>query len=82
MHVVVEDQIATGYGPSKRAMARLQQEGLSRHEALHAIGSVVADLYFESTRNPQANEPDELQSRMNDAIERLSAAQWKNRYGS
>ena len=82
MHAVVENQIATGYGPSKRAIVRLQEEGLSRHEALHAIGTVVAELYFEATKSLPNGESGELQLRMKSAIEDLSAKQWKNKYGS
>lgn len=81
MHAVVENQLAIGFGPGRRAMARLQAEGLSRHEALHAIGSVVAELYFETTKNPQAGEAEKFQMRMNAEIDQLSSADWKSRYG-
>jgi hypothetical protein len=40
---VVEDQLASGAPPeARRAMDRLVRAGLSRHEAVHAIASVVA----------------------------------------
>lgn len=42
LHVVVEDLISQGDGPVVRAMARLQQQGSTRHEALHAVGEVLA----------------------------------------
>ncbi len=43
IHVVVEDQLASGAPPeARRAMDRLVRAGLSRHEAIHAIASVVA----------------------------------------
>jgi hypothetical protein len=42
LHAVVETQLAEGYRPAARAMARLRRQGLDRHEALHAIGSVAA----------------------------------------
>ncbi len=43
VHVVVEDQLASGSPPeARRAMDRLQRGGLSRHEAVHAIASVAA----------------------------------------
>ena len=42
-HVVVENQIALGDEiPAQKTLARLMGEGLSRHDAVHAIGSVVA----------------------------------------
>src|SRR3979490_3401617 len=46
IHVVVENQLALGEPVVVETLARLQNEGLSRHDALHAIGSVLAtDLY-------------------------------------
>ncbi len=43
IHLVVENQVATGEPPqARRALARLVAGGLSRHEAVHAIASVVA----------------------------------------
>lgn len=41
-HAIVENHIADGLEPVARAMARLTNEGLTRHDALHAIASVVA----------------------------------------
>ncbi len=46
-HVVVENQIALGDEiPAQKTLARLMEEGLSRHDAVHAIGSVVASHMF------------------------------------
>jgi len=43
LHLVVENQLASGEPPqARRALDRLVRGGLSRHEALHAIGSLVA----------------------------------------
>ena len=43
IHLVVEGQLASGSPPeARRAMDRLVRGGLSRHEAIHAIASVVA----------------------------------------
>ncbi|MCA9668187.1 MAG: DUF1841 family protein [Myxococcales bacterium] len=44
MHVVVETQIESGDPPQTReTLERLIGEGLERHDAVHAICSVVAD---------------------------------------
>ena len=40
IHVVVENQIADAKLPVRRIAQRLISEGLDRHEAVHAIGSV------------------------------------------
>ena len=42
MHVIVENQLALGSElPVAGTLARLVREGLSRHDAVHAIGSVL-----------------------------------------
>jgi len=44
LHVVVEEQLATGDPPqARRALARLVAAGRSRHEAVHALAEVAAD---------------------------------------
>ncbi len=43
LHVVVEERLARGDGPVARALARLQQQGMARHEAVHAVGEVLRD---------------------------------------
>jgi hypothetical protein len=76
-HAVVENQIATGFGPSCRAAERLQKEGLSRHDAIHAIGFIVAKFLHESVTKPSSEPVETMQGRMNAAIEAPSASQWK-----
>lgn len=76
LHAAVENQIATGYGPSKRAVARLQSEGLSRHEAVHAIASVIAAFIHELLQERSAEQQASFQSRMGETIERLHAHTW------
>jgi hypothetical protein len=44
LHVVVEEQLATGDPPAaRRALERLLASGRSRHDAVHAIADVAAD---------------------------------------
>lgn len=78
MHVSVENQIASGYGPSKKAVARLKLEGLSRHEAIHAIASVIVQFIFELKRGQTSEQQSSYQSRMGVAIGQLHAKQWLN----
>src|SRR5262249_44043025 len=56
MHVIVENQLALNDEPVVRAMARLTKEGLSRHDAIHAIGSLVAEEVHDLLQ--QAEPPD------------------------
>jgi len=43
MHVVVENQLAEQYEPTVTTLQRLIGEGMSRHDAIHAIVSVVVE---------------------------------------
>jgi len=81
-HAIVENQIAEGLEPVVRAMARLQREGLSRHDAVHAIGSVSAARVFEAMQSKLQDVASTAQSRYNAAVERLSAKSWREEYGS
>jgi uncharacterized protein YoaH (UPF0181 family) len=52
IHVVVENQIAMGdETPVAEAIQRLMGEGLSRHDAIHAVGSVLAGYLHETLRD-------------------------------
>jgi hypothetical protein len=47
IHVIVENQVALGDAfPAKGVLLRLMAEGLDRHEAIHAIGSVLSETFF------------------------------------
>jgi hypothetical protein len=72
----VENQVASGYGPSRKAIARLVSEGLSRHEAVHAIGSVVAQFIYELNKGQTPEQQVSFQSRMGEAISQLNAQEW------
>ena len=80
-HAVVENQIAEGLDCVVRAMARLMREGLSRHDALHAIGSVVAEHLYAIARKTK-DDPKTIQTQYNAVVEQLSAKEWRQRYGA
>ncbi len=74
IHVVVENQIALGDETSAQAtLERLMREGLDRHEAIHAIGSVLVDYMQALVRGDAAPEATE---RYNEELEKLTAAEW------
>jgi len=79
-HAIVENQIAQGHGPSCRAVERLQREGLTRHESIHAVASIVAETTYDLVRAPQSSASgNELQRAMNSKLESLTAADWRRR---
>jgi hypothetical protein len=52
-HVIVENQAALGdETPVKRTLARLMKEGVDRHEAIHAVASILAAHMNDLMRNP------------------------------
>ena len=77
LHAIVENQIALNLDPVVRAMHRLGKEGLTRHDAVHAIGSVVAEHLFDILKTNQNDDAAALQARYYAAVERLSAASWR-----
>jgi hypothetical protein len=79
-HAIVENQIAEGLEPVTRAMERLMKQGLSRHDAVHAVGSVVADYFFEAMNTKDKDFGSTAQARYNAAVERLTAQEWKRKY--
>ena len=81
IHVIVENQIAMGFGPPLRAMTRLRAQGLSRHESLHAVGSVVSSYIYEAMHQSVETNSHTPQAEMNAAIERLDLESWQKEYG-
>jgi hypothetical protein len=81
-HAIVENQIAEGLESVIRAMARLLTEWLSRHDALHAIGSVLAEHLSETANLKTNDDTNTNQARYDAAVERLSAKEWRRRYGA
>jgi hypothetical protein len=80
VHVVVENQVAMGDElPVRRAIERLMGEGLDRHEAVHAVGSVLA-AHLNDILKPDAPHPGNHEA-YNQAVERLTAESWRAEFG-
>jgi len=75
IHVGIENQIALGDElPVRQAVDRLMGEGLDRHEAVHAVGSVLTDQLVEAMKDPEAKAVS--QEAYNAAIEQLTVERW------
>ncbi len=72
IHVVVENQLALGEAVVVHTLARLQAEGLGRHDALHAIGSVLAADLYELMHEESAS-TSEARSRYLEGLTKLKA---------
>jgi hypothetical protein len=79
-HVIVENQIAEGYEPTVRAIGRLTSEGLDRHEAVHAISSVISEFIFNATKSPERQSPEETKAIIGAGIERITAKEWREKF--
>lgn len=76
IHVVVENQLALGEAVVVDTLKRLQGEGLSRHDALHAIGSVLAEDLYELMHEGDASTGASYQ-RYLERLQRLMAKNWR-----
>jgi Domain of unknown function (DUF1841) len=75
IHVGIENQIALGDElPTRQAVDRLMGEGLDRHEAVHAVGSVLTDQLVEAVKDPEAKAVS--QEAYNAAVEELTVERW------
>jgi hypothetical protein len=83
LHVAVEDQIAEANQSTLRAMERLMGGGLDRHDALHAVGSVLGEHLLNIIEKlaegstPSASELEASHHAYYAALERLTADSWR-----
>jgi hypothetical protein len=76
-HVVVENQVALGEAtPVPATLNRLMQEGLDRHEAIHAIGSILMSIVFDVFQEPAVG--GDINARYSRELATLTAAGWRS----
>jgi hypothetical protein len=76
LHAIVEAQIALAdETPARRTAQRLMADGLDRHEALHAIGLVLAEFMHDLLKAPQSDTNPNVPYFA--ALERLTAEDWR-----
>jgi hypothetical protein len=76
-HVVVENQVALGKPTSVPAtLNRLVAEGLDRHEAIHAIGSILMSIVFDVSHAPDVG--DDINAKYSRELAKLTAAGWRS----
>ena len=75
-HVIVEDQAAMGNATVVPAtLDRLMREGLDRHDAVHAIGSVLMGIVFDTLKNP--GKQVDINIAYGRQLAELTAASWR-----
>ena len=77
-HVVVENQIALGQAtPVPGTLDRLMDEGLDRHDAVHAIGSILMKIVFDAAH--ERDDGGDINTKYNRGLAALTAAGWRTR---
>src|SRR5262249_34865928 len=77
IHAVIESQIALGDElPVRRTRERVMSEGLDRHDAIHAIGSVLAMHMHDLVSRRDAVSKTDANAAYYAALERLTAEEW------
>jgi hypothetical protein len=80
IHAVVENQAALGEElPVRRTIERLMTEGLDRHEAIHAVGSVLIGYLSDLMQGGPAD-TEFSQAAYNAEVERLTAESWRTSF--
>jgi hypothetical protein len=75
IHETVENQVALGDEiPVCRTLERLIREGLDRHEAIHAIGSVLVGYLFDVLKDEGS--PVDFNAEYFEELEQLTAQSW------
>jgi hypothetical protein len=76
IHVIIENQLAAAEPVVVETLERLQRDGLDRHDAIHAIGSVLAAHMYELMKGqmPPGLDPN---SEYFKSLEMLTAAGWR-----
>jgi hypothetical protein len=76
-HVIVENQIALGDATAVPAtFKRLMDEGLDRHEAIHAVGSVLMGVIFDVIR--KTDNESNINAKYGRELAALTAAGWRS----
>lgn len=75
MHTIVENQLAEAIREVVTAFERLRGEGLDRHDAIHAVGSVLAYHMFNLLKSgPPSSDPNSTYFAW---LRELTAARWR-----
>jgi hypothetical protein len=76
IHTIVENQVALGDAhPTHAVLSRLMEEGLDRHEAIHAIGSVLSDQILAVVKEEHDGD---LNAEYAERLNRLTAESWRS----
>jgi hypothetical protein len=78
MHCIVENQLAENLFSTHRALKRLMNEGLNRHEAIHAISTVVAEQMQNIMSIGKPVDQKAADAQYNKNLKKLTAQAWRD----
>jgi hypothetical protein len=82
IHDTVENQVAMGDElPVRRKLEELMDEGLDRHEAIHAIGSVLMTHISDLIRGAAKSSAPDVNDAYFAQLEALTAESWRREFG-
>jgi len=73
-HVIVENQIAGNVEFIRETIAKLIRQGLDRHDAVHAIASIVCEDIFDLTKG---NKQEFSAKQYRRKLEKITAKRWR-----
>ena len=80
IHLIVENQVALGdETPAADAVQRVIGEGLTRHDALHAVGSVLM-VHMQSLVGGQDDPDSDPHAPYFQDLQRLTAKSWREKF--
>ena len=74
VHTIVENQLAEGHAVATRVLDRLVQAGLSRHDAIHAIGATLMKHMSQAMQSEQSFSAEAYEAE----LEQVTAKGWLN----
>jgi sirohydrochlorin ferrochelatase len=77
IHTVVENQLAEELQTVRETLERLKAEGLSRHDAIHAVGSVLVE-HLNRVIREKAGSADAVESYFRE-LRSLTAEGWRRK---
>jgi hypothetical protein len=75
IHTAVETQLAEGAPEASAALARLRAQGLSRHDAVHAVGSVLTEYLWKVAA--AKHDPVIAQREYRESLSALDVDRWR-----
>jgi hypothetical protein len=75
LHMAIETQIATDTPQVEATLGRLMMQGLTRHDAIHAIGSVLAESIQEALESKESG-AENANANYYEKLSRFNASDW------